>query len=155
MGGNKRKQNDLEAEVSEDEQDNSGDESAEKENGEGPSSRQKTGQASRKRPVNSSDAPAKKEARKATTKEKAAIDKFVCSLIRAAVDGSVALFAVGAETRERYAHEGKSLLAIFEFLSKIDKLPPGTLQAVIDASIESVVDKVRALTARGAFPTSL
>ena len=39
---------------------------------------------------------------------------------------------MGAETRERYAHEGQSLLAIFEFLSKIDKPPPGTLQAVID-----------------------
>jgi len=56
----------------------------------------------------------------------------VAGLLSVARDGKVALFAVGGQSKDRLAREGKSALAIFEFLVKVPP-PCGTFQAAIDA----------------------
>ena len=71
------------------------------------------------------------KARKATAAEKKAVAAFVPGLLRVTSDGKVALFAVGSKTRQRFARENESMLAIFEFLAKQEP-PPGTFQAVIN-----------------------
>ena len=71
------------------------------------------------------------KARKATAAEKKAVAAFVPGLLRVMSDGKVALFAVGSKTRQRFARENESMLAIFEFLAKQEP-PPGTFQAVIN-----------------------
>ena len=71
------------------------------------------------------------KARKATAAEKKAVAAFVPGLLRVTSDGKVALFAVGSKTRQRFARENESMLAIFEFLAKQEP-PPGTFQAAID-----------------------
>ena len=71
------------------------------------------------------------KARKATAAEKKAVAAFVPGLLRVMSDGKVALFAVGSKTRQRFARENESMLAIFEFLAKQEP-PPGTFQAAID-----------------------
>lgn len=91
----------------------------------------RTKKAQRKRPHGEAK-EAKPKARRASKAEVRAIKKFVPSLIRAAVDGKSALPVVGAASKEKMAQEGRSLLAVFEFLSKVVP-PPGTLQAAIDA----------------------
>ena len=65
------------------------------------------------------------KARKATAAEKKAVAAFVPGLLRVTSDGKVALFAVGSKTRQRFARENESMLAIFEFLAKQEP-PPGT-----------------------------
>ena len=71
------------------------------------------------------------KARKATAAEKKTVAAFVPGLLRVTSDGKVALFAVGSKTRQRFARENESMLAIFEFLAKQEP-PPGTFQAAID-----------------------
>jgi hypothetical protein len=75
---------------------------------------------------------AKKRARSARPAEVAGIATFVAGTIRITADGKVALFIVGDKSRVTLAAEGRSLLAVYEYLAA--KPPPtGTFQRAIDS----------------------
>ena len=76
--------------------------------------------------------PAQPSKRGAGDAVKIAAKVFVRGVMSVTSDGKHALFAVGPKTKDELARDGKSLLAVYEFL--VEKAPPPkTFQAEVDA----------------------